>query len=63
MKYFLKCDCTVTRKADIYTCSSCKEKFCAKHIYSRIDGNNVSITKYAPLLCHKCYGEKYDPVS
>lgn len=36
-------------------CQRCKKEFCDKHIFSKVDGSNRSITKNALLYCEDCY--------
>jgi predicted nucleic acid binding AN1-type Zn finger protein len=54
-----ECGCNPMAK---YTkkCAHCHKRFCDEHIFFRVDGNNGSITKYAPALCEKCYIKKYE---
>jgi hypothetical protein len=46
-------------KKDTLHCSLCHATACHKHVYQWVDENNVSISKYQPLLCLFCYNEKY----
>ena len=46
-------------KKECFVCSNCGLKFCRKHIYSYVDGNNIAITKNAPALCIKCYQQRH----
>jgi len=41
-------------------CAKCRKSFCLKHLYSYVDGNNISITKHSPELCYECYKQMYD---
>lgn len=52
------CGCRVNKK-DVHVCTECKLSLCGKHIYFKVDGNNASITKYSPLLCEKCFINRY----
>jgi len=40
-------------------CRECRAPLCDKHSYIRVDGNNRSITKHAPILCAACYEKEY----
>lgn len=52
----LACGCDSKEKI---RCHKCGRLFCPKHIYTRVDGNNRSITKNAPEYCAECYGIIY----
>jgi hypothetical protein len=52
------CGCVGSVRGAI-RCSRCGKMFCAEHIYSRVDGNNRSITKNAPEYCAECYAIVY----
>lgn len=38
-------------------CENCSKE--TKDVYQYIDGNNYSITYYAPYLCKECYIKQY----
>lgn len=42
-----------------FYCEICKKSLCPEHAYMYVDGNNISITKSAPILCNKCYETQY----
>ena len=42
-----------------YKCAGCGKVLCGKHIYSYVDGNNASITRYSLEYCLDCYRVKY----
>ena len=46
-------------KAVRHLCRDCHAPLCDKHAYSRVDGNNRSITVNAPVLCRECYTKRY----
>ena len=54
-----ECGATVPLKRDRIACAKCAGRFCPRHIFSRIDGNNAAITKHAPRLCRPCYLAAY----
>jgi DNA-directed RNA polymerase subunit RPC12/RpoP len=41
-------------KKETYRCAKCGKVFCGDHVYSYVDGNNISITKNSPELCADC---------
>lgn len=54
MKYSCaKCQAPI-KKPDTHICRRCGQRFCGKHIYSRVDGNNGAITKNALEFCQQC---------
>lgn len=59
MKYTLDCGDKVQTKSEIYTCHSCGDTLCSKHIYHYTDGNNIAITKNSYGYCEKCYKRIY----
>jgi hypothetical protein len=40
-------------------CENCGEKKLAEELRQRADESNIAITWHAPILCQKCYREKY----
>ena len=40
-------------------CATCAKLICDKHARQYVDGNNISITKYALPYCFDCYALKY----
>lgn len=52
----LACGC---ENKESFTCARCTKNVCGKHIFSRVDGNNISITKNAPEYCASCYRKTY----
>ena len=54
--YFCK---ELHHKKDILNCRTCNNISCQKHIYQWVDENNISVTKYQPLLCLVCYNQKH----
>jgi len=53
-----KCGCEISA-TNKNKCSKCGRIFCNKHLYSYVDGNNISITKNSKSYCKKCYNEIY----
>jgi len=52
----LACGCVSrVKKYSAVKCCRCGKYFCPKHIFTRVDGNNRSITKNAPEYCAACY--------
>jgi hypothetical protein len=41
-------------KKEACRCTKCGKVFCGEHVYSYVDGNNISITKNSPELCADC---------
>ncbi len=58
----LYCGIKVFKKNKYYKCVKCGKILCLKHIYQYVDGNNESITKNSPCLCHDCYVIKYNVI-
>jgi len=42
-------------------CQKCSVKKPPTELFFRVDGNNESITRHAPVLCLECYNEMYHP--
>jgi len=40
-------------------CEDCGEKKLPKELYQRTDADNIAISWHNPILCKKCYLEKY----
>lgn len=40
-------------------CDFCKKKETPDRLFSKVDGNNYSITLHAPALCLECCQKKY----
>lgn len=47
-------------KNEVYQCFNCKKILCGEHSFQYVDESNCAITKNSPILCKKCYKEKYD---
>lgn len=43
-------------------CFDCHVPLCGKHAYFRVDGNNIAITRNAPILCQACYEKRYGKI-
>ena len=52
---------TGTRKADTFTCPTCREAFCPRHIFSYVDESNAAITRSSRCYCRDCYATRNKP--
>ena len=58
----MTCGCEVrsARKyEEKFKCNSCLEYFCGKHIFQKVDENNITITKNhsTRLKCKNCFNK------
>lgn len=42
-----------------YICHDCGKVLKPKDAFSRVDGDNYSITQNAPIVCAECYVKRY----
>ena len=55
----MKYKCTACYQPADCLCMDCRATLCAKHAYQRVDGNNIAITRSAPVLCRECFVKRY----
>ena len=46
-------------KKDTFKCADCGMIICPVHTFTRIDPDNISITRNAPKLCINCYKKRF----
>lgn len=57
MKGFCGCEIPAAKKylnKEKYVCSKCGNTCCSKHSFTYVDGNNISITRNAKVVCVRC---------
>lgn len=57
-----RCGALACERKATERCASCGRPLCGAHAFLKyVDGNNASITKYAPIVCAGCHPENHRP--